>query len=207
MTTLFQLPLVVSYYTKDTPYEREAQKLIRSCEQFGIEYLIEGLDDRGSWESNCAIKPRFLERKMHSLQRSLLWVDADAIFLKPMQFEEFMFADMALSYAPLIKDPRFCVATGTVYVNSTEGGISGLRLWCSYLEEIHRRSGQAVAFADQASLYFVIRSNPSFSCAALPATYLKIFDHPVDNLNSADIVIEHHQASRKWKNRGTAYVD
>jgi hypothetical protein len=89
------VPIVVSYYTKNTVYEQEAQNLICSCEQFGIDHLVEAVEDLGSWEKNCAFKPYFLQQKMKELQRPLLWVDADAMFLQKMKQEPFMEADLA----------------------------------------------------------------------------------------------------------------
>ena len=47
------IPTVVSYYTKNTPYEDEIKHLIASCEKFGIPYEIDGIPNLGSWEKNC----------------------------------------------------------------------------------------------------------------------------------------------------------
>src|SRR3990167_8507360 len=91
-----QMPLVVSYYTKGTGYEEEASHLIQSCQKFAIEHCVEGIQDLGSWEKNCAFKPYFMQKKMEQYKRPLLWVDVDAVFLQPLSFEESFFADCAL---------------------------------------------------------------------------------------------------------------
>ncbi|MBM3198756.1 MAG: hypothetical protein FJZ58_05830 [Chlamydiae bacterium] len=116
-----QVPLVVSFYTKKTLYEEAGEALIASCVKFGIEYDIEAVETLGSWEENCSRKPGFLVQKMQEHARPLLWVDADALFLRPLVFEEFMFYDMAIMRYQE-EDPRFAVGAGTVYINATQKG-------------------------------------------------------------------------------------
>ncbi len=216
MSFLSQIPLIVSYYTKETPYEKEVEHLIESCKRFALEYHIEGIEDRGCWEENCAYKPYFMREKMKAFQRPLLWVDADAVFLKPLQFEDFMFSDLVFSYDPStshyehgIQDPCFSAFSafgGTVYINSTEGGFASLDLWCYYADEIIKVAGKATPYSDQASLHFTIRSKPDFNIANLPFTHAKIFDQVIHGLDPKSIVIEHNQASRRFRNRETPDV-
>src|SRR3989339_1259858 len=133
---LFQIPLIVSYYTKNTPYEKEVENLIHSCKKFNIECHVEGIENKGTWEENCAFKPYFMKEKMKEFQRPLLWVDADAVFLQGLKFEDFMFSDLVFYYDLSIKDPRFSAFAGTIYVNATEGGVASLDLWCHYSDKI-----------------------------------------------------------------------
>ena len=199
MSLFSQIPLVISYYTKNTPYEKEVEYLIDSCKRFDIEYHIEGIEDRGSWEENCSFKPYFMKEKMKEFQRPLLWVDADAVFLQPLCFEEFMFADMALRYDPEIEDFWFSVSGGTIYMNATEGGLASLDLWCHYSDEIIKKAGKAPPYSDQTSLYFALLSRPSIHFVQLPVIYVKIFDCFINGLDPKDVVIEHNQASRRFR--------
>ena len=194
-----QVPLVVSFYTKGTPYEEEVKSLEESCKQFGIEYHIEGVETRGSWEENCAYKPYFMREMMQKFSRPLLWVDADAVFLKPLLFEEWMFADLSLVKSKKKeKDIRFQIASGTIYVNATEGGIKSLESWCQFADKIREGEGKAPRFMDQASLSLVLLSNPPIKIDQLPWAYCKIFDKE-EGLDCGDIVIEQRQASRRFK--------
>lgn len=202
MCNLFaQLPIVVSYYTKNTPYEKEVEGLIDSCKQFGIEYWIEGIESKGSWEENCAVKPHFIREKFTQLQRPVLWVDADAVFLRPMQFEEFMFADLAFLRDEKHTDPRFCINSATVYINATEKGLEALNLWCAYSEKIWQLEQKCLPFQDQVSLYFMTFSHPYLSAAKLPIQYCKIFDLILEGIDPQEIVIEQRQASRRLHTR------
>jgi len=191
------IPLVVSYYSKKTPYEKEAEKLINSCKRFNIEHHVEGIEDRGSWKENCAYKPYFMKKKMKEFQRPLLWVDADAVFLQGLKFEEFMFSDLVFYYDLNIKDARFAAFAGTVYINATAGGHESLDLWCHFSDEIIKKTGEPTPYLDQVSLYFAILSKPSFNYAELPVIYAKVFDRHIHGLDPSEVVIEHNQVSRR----------
>lgn len=193
-----QLPLVVSYYTKNTPYEEEAKNLIASCKQWNVEHHIEGVDDLGSWENNCFFKPCFIRNQLLKWKRPILWVDSDAIFLRPFIFDEFMFADLGVLKYEGQEDPRLSLMSGTVYINATPGGKQGVDLWCFYAEKIHQAKGTALPFADQMSLNLTVLSGAPLKIAPLPLRYCAIFDQ--DKGEEVDsIIIEHGQASRKWR--------
>ncbi len=206
MNSVFQLPLVVSYYTKHTPYEKEVENLINSCKKFNIEHYVEGVEDRGSWGANCALKPYFIREKMKEFQRPLLWVDADAVFLQGLKFDDFMYSDLVFYYEPSIKDPRFSAFAGTVYVNSTSGGLESLDLWCHYSDAVIKEAGRAPPYLDQASLHFSMLSKPSFNFIQLPIVYAKVFDRCIEGLDLSTVVIEHNQASRRFVHKGNMPV-
>jgi hypothetical protein len=196
-----QVPLVVSYYTEGTPYEEEVKHLRASCERYGIECHIEGILDRGSWEGNCAYKPYFMKDKMEQFQRPLLWVDADAVFVQAMRFEEFMFSDLGIVKYKNVEDVRFCVNAATIYVNATKGGMQALDVWCGYADSIKKAQEKTAPFLDQASLCLLLLAKPPISISLLPVQYCKIFDHDLEGTAKKEIVIEQRQASRRLKER------
>ena len=196
-----QIPLVVSYYTKGTPYEEEVKSLRESCERFGIECHIEGVESKGSWEENCAYKPYFIREMMQRFRRPLLWVDADAVFLRPLPFEECMFSDLALIRMKEDKGDRFCIYSGAVYINATRGGVKGLDLWCHFSDQIRKDEKKAPPFMDQISLHLVLLSKPSIHMEPLPPTYCKIFDKTVEGVDSSNVMLEQRQASRRFKDK------
>ena len=65
---MISFPLVISFYTKNTPYEAEVQNLIDSCRRFDLPHQIEGVESFGSWEMNCAFKPYFILKQLKQLQ-------------------------------------------------------------------------------------------------------------------------------------------
>ena len=192
-----ETPLIISYYTKNTPYEQEVENLRDSCKRFSIECLIEGIPDLGDWVKNCAYKPYFLKQKMEELKRPLLWVDADAVFLRPLCFEEFMFAPMAICQHAGVEDPSFAVHAGTIYINASKEGVEALNLWCYYCEEVVKKSNCIPSFLDQIGLFLLSKNNSS-CIASIPGRYWKVFDRDQDGIALDEVVIEQRQASRRF---------
>ncbi len=195
------LPIVVSFYTKNTFYQLEVQNLIASCEKFEILSHIEPIESFGSWEINCAYKPFFIHRKLQELKRSVLWVDADAIFKKQPEELPVFAKDFAvrINFDIPIDHPSH-IMSGTVYANYTSGADALLRLWSKRSQEGINRVGRKEEFWDQMSLrdaLYCAENTAEFD--SLPYTYAKIVDHRGDLQLTEEPVIEHYQASRRYK--------
>lgn len=194
-------PIVISFYTKDTFYQLEVQNLIASCEKFGIICDIEAINSFGSWEVNCAFKPFFIHRKLQELKQPVLWVDADAIFKKKPEILPVFAKDFAVRInADIPIDHPSRVMSGTVYANYTAGADALLRLWAKRSQEEINRVGRKEEFWDQISLRDALycEENPA-AFDTLPHTYTRIVDHRGDLQLEEEPVIEHYQASRRYK--------
>ncbi len=194
-------PVIVSFYTKNTPYEKEVENLIASCEKYGLETSIEGVDSFGSWELNCAFKPFFLYQKLEQLNKKLLWVDADAIFVeKPSVLKEFS-GDFAVRInEELALDHPSKVMSGTIFVNTTTRSQELLRRWAQECVKELMREDRSEEFWEQTALRDIILSKDlSADVRSLPLSYVKIPGHPLDDKNILSPIIEHHQASRRFK--------
>jgi hypothetical protein len=193
-----RLPLVVSFYTLDTPYEEEVQGLISSCKRFNIEHEIEGIGSTGSWEMNCAFKPLFLLKKVEELKRPLLWVDADAAFMRSPPILDVFSLDLAVRLYDCSNDHPSRVVSSAVFVNSSEKSKEILRAWAgkclSWLKEKERRE-----VWDQDALRSVIFEEKYKDCwGVFPKFYSVIEGHPEDVVYK-DPVIAQYQASRRFK--------
>ena len=193
------MPLVISYYTLGTPYEEEVKYLIRSCEQFGVDSLIEGIPCKGSWEANCAFKPFFIREKMKELQRPLFWVDADAVFLQTPDLALFLDHDFAVLQLSDAVDINHRIRASSVFINTTFEGYNILEAWCKNSEDAIKEHGQAPAFLDQISLYLELKHNQSAEVAQMPLSYCKVFDYDSVLIDQKLVVIEQNQASRRLR--------
>lgn len=189
-------PTVVSFYTLNSPYQLQAHHLVASCEKFGIPHCIEGVDSWGSWELNCAFKPFFIIEKMKQLQRPLLWVDVDAIFLrKPSDLKVFS-NDFAVYTDPeLTSNHPSKVRAGTIYVNHTQGGRDFLMQWRAECQRQIADPTRQEEFWDQIALRDTLLLS-SHKAGPLPLSYIHILGHPSDAQKSSRPVIVHLQASR-----------
>ena len=187
------MPIVVSYFT-DAFYQREAFELTRTCQAFALDYMVERIEDAGSWIGNTNQKPFFL-RRMHAqlMDRALLWLDADA---RIRRFPKLLMSlNVPIAYHTWV-DGHF-PASGTVYLQA--GPQRGLLLdeWCRQVE-------QGPTLTDQICMGRAV-DNLSMSHGELPQDYCWIFDHGEDGRSVRTLdprtypVIEHMQASRYAK--------
>lgn len=184
-----QMPVVLCYFTLNTPYADEAKKLKASCQRLGLEHRILGVQPRGSWEANCAYKARFVEEQWRALGRPVLWVDADAIVHRTPDLLRGVAADFAVHRAL-----GWMFASGTVFFNQTPEAEALLVRWRERCEADPRTWDQVhldAAWED------VARERP-LETLWLPREYTYISDLE-DVALTGDAVIEHTQASRRFK--------
>lgn len=189
--SLASTPMIVSYYTLDTQYEEEVKNLRRSCQSLGVEFYIEGLPSRGSWERNCAMKARFVKECSDKFTRPVLWVDADAILRQAPLLLGGAEMDFAVS-----KANGWQFNSATAYFNRTENGQRILDAW---VEECER----APDVWDQIHLdtaWERVAARHALRTMWLPPSYAKIFDlDSASKYGAFDPVIEQFQASRRFK--------
>ena len=199
MSRISEVPLVVSFYTENTPYQLEALSLIASCNALGIEAEIEGVPSEGSWDRNCAIKPFFIRKKLLERKRPIFWVDADAVFKKVPDFSSMTHSDLSFRQMKRFSyDKRLKYFTGSLFLNYTPSGLEFADKWCEYCQQkIDGR--EDLQFLDQISLVDLIERGEQVKLFSLPIAYAKIFDLDAQEIDPTEIVIEHYQASRRFR--------
>ena len=192
-------PVIVSFYTKNTLYEEEAQRLMASCDKLKLESHVVGIESFGSWELNCAYKPFFLLETLKKVQKPILWVDADGeVVRKPLKKDlrgdVAAYVDEELAWTHVSK-----VRSGTVFINATAGGEACLRRWAEEMTAMFSNPTGEEPLIDQIALRKVLQVPKNFKVGQLPLSYVKIFDHPGDAQKVIRPFIIHHQASRLFK--------
>jgi hypothetical protein len=194
-----QTPLVVSFYTENSPYQIDAMSLIGSCRDHGIEAEIEGVPVLGSRDRNSAIKPFFMQKKLLEKKRPIFWVDADAVFKKKPDFSLMLHADLAFRQMKKFSmDRRFKYCSGSLFLNYTPRGIEFINKWCSYCQQKIDKK-EDLQFLEQISLIDLIERGEEIKVFSLPIGYAKIFDFDALEINPEEIVIEHDQDSRRFR--------
>jgi hypothetical protein len=192
-------PLVISFYTKGTPYQLDAHHLMASCDKFGLEHCIEGIDSWGSWELNCAYKPYFIAEKLRQFERPVLWVDVDAIFVQKPKPVKLFESDFAAYYQKELDDDHLSkVRSSVVYANYTEKGSAILKEWAEESQRMLLDPSRKIEFWDQAALRNTVFPRNIKSVKCLPLSYVAILGHPFDSQCKRPI-ITHLQASRRSK--------
>lgn len=181
---------IVSYYTENTPYAREVERLRGSLDGLGITaYELVPTPDTGSWLGNCAQKPAVLAEQLARAE-PLLFVDADAELLDdPRSAVGALMADhdLGVHYFNGVQ-----VASGTLALNPTAAAAELLAAWCGICAD-------RPDLPDQDCLALAIDRTASCRVRRLPPEYCYIFDLSAALHPDVEPVIRHHQASRRFR--------
>ena len=82
--------ILITFYTKDTPYEEEVKGLAESVKAFDYTLMNYGITNTGDWTANCAMKPKIILRAMNEFPEEKLFVylDADAVIKRKIQIPD-----------------------------------------------------------------------------------------------------------------------
>lgn len=183
---------VVSFYTKDTPYEEEVQNLIESCKKYEVDYYVEPVKNLGKWEWNCGQKPRVLYNALKKFpNENLFYVDADAVFKrKPnwSHFKDMEYPAFAWFKWQSDKGEVTELLSGSIYIPNNEYSEKLLVVWTL-------RQNQNRDEWDQRVLQQIVETH-EVQNYPLPLEWCKVKEY----MKSIDEpYIEHYQASRRYK--------
>jgi hypothetical protein len=192
---------IISFYTKNTIYEKEIEDLYASCRALQIDHYIEAREDLGCWEKNCSQKPLFIYECLQRFNEPLLWVDSDGIALrKPdLSLGE---CDLGLYFNNLkTKHAR----NATIYISPTDAAKKFMWLWHQTLQKLNSRPQKKLTPDQPVMISLIRKQSIPLKIAELPLEYMQIFDR--DKIPLEKSVILHFQASRTarmdplfWKN-------
>ena len=198
--------IYISYYTKNTPYEKVMNTHLKpSLERWNLIHDIEAVEDFGNWQKNTSYKAKFVLQKLLQHKKPVVFIDADATIEKhPSLFWEIPEDyDIAVHYQDWYKqwrnDPcgkRFDLLSGTVMFRYNERVLSLVRKWVERTK-ISTKWEQKV-------LQALTEENKDIKVFKLPVTYCTVIMKKGEIPNyvkKEDVIILHHQASRRLKNR------
>ncbi len=174
----------ISYYTYK--YKNEAAKLKQSLEALGLQYPVAGIEDQDSWDANTHYNPIFIKQQIQN-QKAVVWLDADCMVLSHPQLFFELDCDIAFH--------RFRgkeLLSGTVFFKNTARTIELLDNWIA----INKENPEIF---DQKNLDQALKSMTDISILELPPEYCFIFDLSKDYYPRVNPIIEHYQASRKFR--------
>ncbi|WZB63719.1 putative nucleotide-diphospho-sugar transferase [Achromobacter xylosoxidans] len=182
--------MTVAFFTRDSIYETEKNRLVRSAERLQLPVDAQAIDTTGSWVRNAAMKPGVLVGMRRKHRGPMLYVDVDAVFHRnPWPSLGALDCDIAAYH-----EPDGHLLSGTLYINDTPAAATLLDEWAAACGANPDEWDQLVLeriLAEDAA-----RAEPRYRQARLPVAYCWIFDK-IDNAASAQVYIEHLQASRE----------
>jgi hypothetical protein len=189
--------VVVSYYTKNSEYEKDAARLVKSLQRHGVPYDVVGLDlplnSRWDWKMATLKKAEFLLKMLDKYKgKSVVWVDADAeINTFPMLFDG-LTCDVGVYYhLRLNGTPE--LLSGTIFFKNNNRVRTVLVKWA----EMNKATQyQKMNKSDQINLQQILKNlDGDIDIKSLPESYTHVFDRQ----SVGNPVITHHQASRRYR--------
>lgn len=189
--------VIISYYTRGTPYEKEVENLRESLERFDLSYEIYEVPSRGSWIKNVQINEEIILRAMDAFPgKAIVSLDADSVVQKYPALFETLDCDFAAHYHIWSRGNRKELFCSTMYFRNCG-------LTREFLNDCIERYRQCPTTRQQPNMMSVFEGKwgnrvwrKELKFTNLPPQYCKIFDlmgeikYPV---------IEQFQASRRFK--------
>lgn len=198
--------IIVSYYTKNTPYETVINKcLIPSLERFNLESDIQAIDDLGNWQNNTGYKSKLIRDMLLKHKQPVVFLDSDATI---EQYPYLLYniqdnIDIAYHHFLWKKhwrneiDPneKHQLLSGTMYFAYNERVLKLINEWIIKVDE-------NINVWEQKTLEDLVNSKTDLKIENLPAEYCCVLmqDNSIPKYINNPIIV-HHQASRKYKNR------
>ena len=192
LRTKVKRPVVVSFYTEGTGYEKEAERLVASLYRFGLEHDVQPRPNMGGWKKNNDYKPTFILEMMEKHKgRDIVWLDSDATVMAYPELWDDSGMDIGVHTVDWTlyrdHDMRQEMLAGTIYVGNTEHMRGFVSTWIKRMKT-HPKA------TDQQNLEALLKGKEWVT--QLPASYCQIFDTMAA---AGDPVVEHGQASRRLK--------
>ena len=178
--------IACAFYTPN--YLPQVSALKRSLDAHGISYFLKRYEKQPTWEEGTRLKPVFLSYCLEKFpDNDILYLDADAVVRKPLEFFDQVTADVSFLLTPKRKHNRnyLRLTAATVLIRKTPGGRRFVETWKT------AGSGAAKLMHDEDLLHRIFPKLAGISVALLPTSYSKIFDE-----SGEDTAIEQFQASR-----------
>jgi hypothetical protein len=196
---------IVSYYTKNTPYEQVANEfLIPSVQKWGLDYDIKAIDDFGNWQLNTGYKSKFIKEMLLKHKEPVVFLDCDASIViypellynipKDIDLGFFHFNWFGHWRGQWENTSKIELLSGTMYWDYNEKVLKLIDEWISKIDENVNRWEQKV-------LEEIVFARTDLNIYKLPAEYCCVLmqNNTIPKYIN-DPVIIHHQASRLYRN-------
>ena len=197
---------IISYYTKNTPYQAVAERfLIPSLEKFGLDSEVKEYEDKGSWGANTGIKSQFILETLLKYKEPVVFVDCDAEIVRPPTLLYQISEDVDIGYYHFNwyghwrnqweNTTKIELLSGTMYFNYNEKVIGLLQEWIGKVQTNLNRWEQKV-------LEEIVYARTDLNIYKIPAEYCCVLkqDYSIPAYIKDPIII-HNQASRLFKRK------
>lgn len=166
-------PIVVGYYTENTPYENEADVLKLSLEPHGYEHDIEAVPNLGSWQKNTQYKARVILNFLNRYAgKPILYLDVDAIMVSAPVFLDDLESTADIAAVHFADSTE--LLSGTVYFSGSPICTTVAEKWIALNKKYPKRLPNRLPAWDQRTLKMAIDDTPECRYLELPQEYTYI---------------------------------
>jgi hypothetical protein len=206
---------IVAYYTRETKYENEVESFKKSIGALNrkIKYVVTDVKNLGTWQKNTQFKPKYILDMLNTYPKyNIIYLDIDARLQQYPTLFDTLDCDIACHFRKKKGQkhidqevsntiPEGELLSGTLYFANNAISRMILKNWITKCNSSLNRDT-----FDQKLLHetlIEISNKVIFRLKDLPPSYTKI----TKQMPEADeIVIEHFQASKKYKDKKTGAV-
>ena len=190
-------PLVIGFYTKDTPYEHEFQTLKLSLEEHGYDYDYEAVDNLGTWQKNTQYKAQVIKGFLEKYpEHPLLYLDVDAIMLHPPIILDDVNCDIAAVHYARNQE----LLSGTVYFSGSDICMKVVERWIQLNIQYPIKLPDKRPAWDQRTLSLAIHDVKECRFVELPQEYTFITELTAKHCKGLNPVILHTRGAKRFKN-------
>lgn len=190
-------PLVIAYYTRDTPYAGEAEHLKLSLEAVGYSFRVVGLDNRGSWQKNTQMKAEFIHEMLQCFPNMpLLYLDVDAVMIIPAPILDGLKADIAAVHFAKQSE----LLSGTLFLGNTSKCNEIVDRWIRINHDHPKTLPNGKQAWDQRTLQLAINRTDGVNFVELPQEYTWITELTQRHAPGLQPVIMHTRGAKRFKN-------
>ena len=187
-------PLIFCYYTFGA-YEREAERLKASVNLWGLEAKYLPINNLASWSHAVMAKPKLILETLESTKRDILYVDADAEFMRVPDWKQLDHIDVGWHEFKRSKHADLEYLTGTMYFRYSPDVLAFVRDW-----SIATLDYAWSSTPEQASLKATwAKWSDRLIKRALGPEWTFVFDDFLEIYPGVTPTILHHQASRRLR--------
>lgn len=179
-------PLFIGFFTIDTPYQYEVVECIETLDRFGLAHQFIGVEPRGSWARNCALKPSAILSLMDQHPgETLVYLDTDSRVRRRPELFDRITTDLAVHY----RDGHELLSS-VIYLGP--GARPAIEAWDRECRAFIESGSREHCLFEQLALQRVLERG-IVSVFRLPPEYARVFD----DSRMGEPVIEQMQASRR----------
>jgi len=192
-------PLVVGYYTENTPYQHEAESLKLSLETHGYEHDIMAVPNLGSWQKNTQYKSKVIKAFLEKYDRPIVYLDVDAVMVHPPVILDDIDCDIAAVHFAKGNE----LLSGTIYFSGSKACHDLVLKWIEINEKYPVKLPDKRDAWDQRTLEMAIKEmGEAIRFQELPQEYTWIVEltQKYHDKNSSPVIM-HTRGAKRFKNQ------